>query len=190
MPPKEWFDVARPSVESAAIPVAENRDYALSLLVPAKTSPRDYLDRHEYAAVHPVRVPRNKSGKAQSAEQSASIDYTPFKPFAVAFDWLMPDLATQRLELARQLAPSVTRPSRACGFDCLDAPALDFTIQTFQSRFSPFSNRSAWLPPKRETASEIISLAVSNYGIILSYSACESIQNHKTPPSISKPNAR
>ena len=69
--------------------------------------------------------------------------------FAVAFDWLMPHLATQSLEPARQLAPSVTRQSRARGFDGLDAPALDFTIRAFQSRLSPFSNRSAWLLSER-----------------------------------------
>ena len=149
MPPKEWFDVARPSVEFAAIPVAENRDYALSLPAPAKTSPRDYLDRHGYAAAHPVRVPRNKIGKAQSAKLSASIDYTRSTRFGIAFDWLIPHLVTQRLEPARQLAPSVTRPSRACGFDCGYAPALDFTIRAFQSRFSPFSNRSTWLLSER-----------------------------------------
>ena len=78
MPPKEWFGVARPNVEFAAIPVAESRDCALSLPAPTKTWPRDRLDPHEYEAAHPVRGSRNKSGKGQSAKQSASIDYTRF----------------------------------------------------------------------------------------------------------------
>ncbi len=75
----------------------------------------------------------------------------------------MPHLVTQRLELARQLAPFVTHLSRDGGFDCLDAPALDFTIRAFQSRFSLFSNRSAWLLVERETASEQIRWLFTRY---------------------------
>ena len=71
MPPKVQLDVLTPSVELVLIPVAESPDYVLSLPAPTKIWLIDYHDPHEYAAAHPVRDPRNKSGMGRCVKLSA-----------------------------------------------------------------------------------------------------------------------